>query len=311
MKKNDSNIKKAIKYLNNNECIAIPTETVYGLAANAYSHKAVSRIYKLKKRPKNNPLIVHYYSLNDLKKDCEINNTFIKLFEKFCPGPISFVLKLKKTSKISKLVTNNSNSVAVRFPSHQLTRKLLKKINFPVAAPSANISTSISPVSKQDVIDEFGDKLKFILDGGTSKVGLESTIVNLIGKPQILRLGGIESKTIYKLISLFKHDFKKKIKVKVPGTNKLHYSPGIPMRLNAKKNFYDEAFILIKKRKNLSKNYFYLSKKSNLKEVARNLYKILRKVKKKGYKKIAIEKIPNINIGEAINDRILRASKNE
>ena len=104
---------------------------------------------------------------------------------------------------------------------------------------------------------------------------------------------------------------KKKIKVKVPGTNKLHYSPGIPMRLNAKKNFYDEAFILIKKRKNLSKNYFYLSKKSNLKEVAKNLYKTLRKIKKKGYKKIAIERIPNINIGEAINDRILRASKNE
>ena len=126
MKKNDSNIKKATKYLNNNECIAIPTETVYGLAANAYSNKAVSRIYKLKKRPRNNPLIVHYYNLKDLKKDCEIDITFKRLFKRFCPGPISFVLKLKKKSKISKIITNNSNSIAVRFPSHPLTRKLLK-----------------------------------------------------------------------------------------------------------------------------------------------------------------------------------------
>ena len=309
MKKNDSNIKKAINYLNNNECIAIPTETVYGLAGNAYSDKAVSRVYKLKKRPRKNPLIVHYYSLNDLKKDCEIDNTFIKLFKKFCPGPISFVLKLKKMSRISKIITHNSNSIAVRFPSHHLTRKLLKKINYPLAAPSANISTSISPVSKQDVVDEFGPKLKFILDGGYSKIGLESTIINLIGKPYILRLGGINSKLIYKLINSSENKKKKKIRIKVPGTSKLHYSPGIPVRLNAKKNFLNEAFILIKKRKELSKNYFYLSKTNNLKEAAKNLYSILRIIKKNGYKKIAIEKIPNINIGEAINDRILRASK--
>ena len=309
MKKNDSNIKKAVKYLNNDECIAIPTETVYGLAANAYSKKAVSRIYSLKKRPRNNPLIVHYYNLKDLKKDCEIDNTFSKLYKKFCPGPISFVLKLKKLSRISKIITNNSNSIAVRFPKHRLTRKLLKRINFPLAAPSANISNSISPVSKQDVLDEFGNKLKFILDGGPSRVGLESTIINLIGKPKILRLGGIESKTIYKIINSLKKRYKKKIKVKVPGTSKLHYSPGIPMRLNAKKNFHNEAFILIKKRKEISKNYFYLSNTNNLKEAAKNLYKTLRIIKKRGYKKIAIETIPNISIGEAINDRILRASK--
>ncbi len=311
MKKNDSNIKKAIKYLNNNECIAIPTETVYGLAGNAYSNKAVSRVYKLKKRPSYNPLIAHYYNLKDLKKDCEIDKTFIKFYKEFCPGPISFILKLKKTSRVSKIITNNSNSIAVRFPSHPLTRKLLRRINYPLAAPSANISTSISPVSKQDVVDEFGRKLKFILDGGSSKIGLESTIINLIGKPHILRLGGINSKLIYKLINSLenKNKNKKKIKIKVPGTGKLHYSPGIPMRLNAKKNYQNEAYILIKKRKKLDKNYFYISKTSNLKEAAKNLYRTLRIIKKNGYKKIAIEKIPNKNIGEAINDRILRASK--
>jgi L-threonylcarbamoyladenylate synthase len=310
MKKNDSNIKKAIKYLNNNECIAIPTETVYGLAANAYSKKAVSKIYKLKKRPKNNPLIVHYYDINELEKDCEIDHNFKKIYKRFCPGPISFVLKLKKTSKISKIVTNNLSSIAVRFPSHNLTRKLLKKIKYPLAAPSANISTSISPVSKQDVLDEFGNKIKFILDGGPSKIGLESTIINLIGKPYILRLGGIDKRLILELINSFKKNKSKgKVYIKMPGSNKLHYSPGIPMRLNAKKNNKKEAYILIKKRGGFNKNYFYLSKTNNLKEAAKNLYKTLRKIKKNGFKKIAVEKIPNINIGEAINDRLIRASK--
>ncbi len=311
MKINDSNIKKTIKYLNNDECVAIPTETVYGLAANAYSKNAVSKIFKLKKRPRSNPLIVHYHNINQLKKDCELNSVFRRLYKKFCPGAISFVLKLKKTSKISKIVTNNSNLVAVRFPSHHLTRKILKEIDYPLAAPSANISSSISPVSKQDVIDEFGNKIKFVLEGGSSKVGLESTIINLVGKPNILRLGGIDSKTIYKFIKSSKNNQKKEVNVKMPGSRKLHYSPGIPMRLNVKKNNYDEAFILIKKRKKKNKNYFYLSKTKNLKEAAKNLYKTLRKIKKNRYKKIAVEKIPNVQIGEAINDRLLRASKNE
>jgi L-threonylcarbamoyladenylate synthase len=309
MKNEDSNIKKTIKYLNNDECVAIPTETVYGLAANAYSKKAVSKIFKLKKRPSSNPLIVHYHNINQLKKDCELNSVFGMLYKKFCPGAISFVLKLKKKSKISKNVTNNSNLVAVRFPSHHLTRKLLKKIDYPLAAPSANISSSISPVSKQDVIDEFGNKIKFVLEGGSSKVGLESTIINLVGKPNILRLGGIDSKTIYKFIKSSKNNQKRKVNVKMPGSSKLHYSPGIPMRLNVKKNNHGEAFILIKKRKKTNKDYFYLSKTKNLNEAAKNLYKTLRKIKKNGYKQIAVEKIPNVQIGEAINDRLLRASK--
>ena len=309
MKINLANIKKAQKLLNKSECVAIPTETVYGLAANAYSKKAVSKIFKLKKRPSSNPLIVHYHNINQLKKDCELNSVFGMLYKKFCPGAISFVLKLKQKSKISKNVTNNSNLVAVRFPSHHLTRKLLKKIDYPLAAPSANISSSISPVSKQDVIDEFGNKIKFVLDGGYSKLGLESTIINLVGKPNILRLGGIESKTIYKFLKSSKNKQKRKLNLKMPGSNKLHYSPGIPMRLNAKKNNHEEAFILIKKRKKTYKNYFYLSKTKNLNEAAKNLYKTLRKIKKNGYKQIAVEKIPNIQIGEAINDRLLRASK--
>ena len=309
MKNNLSNIKKAIKYLNNNECIGIPTETVYGLAANAYSDKGTLKIFNLKKRPKKNPLIVHYYNLNDLKKDCLISLEFLKLYKKFCPGPISFVLKLKRNSHISNNVTNNKKSIAVRFPKHQLTRRLLKVLKYPLAAPSANLSRKISPVSKKDVVDEFGKKIKFILDGGRSKVGVESTIISLINKPKILRLGGIERNKINKfLINKNKKIYKIK-NIVVPGQGKIHYSPEIPIRLNIKNPKKYEAFMLIKKRKNSKKNFFYLSKKKNLKEAAKNLYKTLRIIKKNKFKSIAVEKIPNIGFGETINDRLIRASK--
>ena len=309
MKNNLSNIKKAIKYLNKNQCVGIPTETVYGLAANAYSDKATSKIFKLKKRPQRNPLIVHYYTLKNLINDCEINNNFLKLYKKFCPGPITFILKLKKNSKISKNVTNNKNTLAVRFPKHSLTRKLLKNLKYPIAAPSANISTKISPVSKKDVKDEFGNKIKFILDGGRSKIGLESTIVSLLRKPKILRLGGIEINKINRVLKA-KFKYNKNLKdTIVPGQSKLHYSPGIKIRLNIKNPKLDEAFILIKKKKISNKNYFYLTKNKNLREAGRNLYKTLRMVKKLKYKSIAIEKIPANGIGQTINDRLLRASK--
>ena len=307
MKNNLSNIKKAIKYLDKNQCIAIPTETVYGLAANAYSSVATEKIYKLKKRPKKNPLIVHYFDLELLKKDCEINDLFLKLYKKYSPGPISYILKLKKNSLISENVTNKKNTLAVRFPKHPLTRNLLKRLNYPLAAPSANISTKISPVSKKDVKDEFGKKIKLILDGGQSKIGVESTIINLINKPQVLRLGGIPKENIKKYLNL-NLAYKKKSVVKSPGQEKTHYSPYIKLRLNTKNPNKYEAYVLIRKRKKISSNYFYLSKNNNLKEAAKNLYKTLRLIKKKKYKSIAVEKIPNVGFGEVINDRLKRAS---
>tara|TARA_Y100001935_G_C17269442_1_gene491075 strand:- start:596 stop:1528 length:933 start_codon:yes stop_codon:yes gene_type:complete len=307
MKNNLSNIKKAIKYLDKNQCIGIPTETVYGIAANAYSSVATSKIYRLKKRPKNNPLIVHYFNLELLKKDCEINKIFLKLYKKFSPGPISYILKLKRNSLISKNVTNGKKTLAVRFPSHPITRNLLKRLNYPLAAPSANISTKISPVSKKDVKDEFGKNLEFILDGDQSKIGIESTIVNIVQKPQVLRLGGISKEQIKKCLNL-NLIYKKKTKAIYPGQGKTHYSPYIKLRLNTKNANKNEALILINKRKNRSKNYFYLSKNKNLKEAAKNLYKTLRIIKKRKFKSIAVEKIPNNGFGEVINDRLKRAS---
>ena len=308
MNNNLANIKKSIFFLNKNECVAIPTETVYGLAANAYSSKSVKKIYSLKKRPRNNPSIVHYSNLNQLKKDCEINKNFLILYKKFCPGPLTFVLKLKKESRISRIVTNNKKTVAVRFPKNKLTQKLLKLLKYPLAAPSANISTKISPVSKDDVKEEFGNKIKFILDGGRSKIGLESTIISLVDKPRILRLGGIERTKINKVLNKnIKYDRTNK-KITVPGQSKLHYSPGIPIKLNTLKPKNNEAFILIKKRKKSYKNYYYLSKTKNLKQAAKNLYKILRMIKNKNYKSIVVEKIPNIGFGDVINERLKRAS---
>ena len=309
MKKDLSNIKKSKFFLNRNECVGIPTETVYGLAANAYSDLATSKIFKLKKRPKNNPLIVHYYSLEKLKKDCKINQNFIKLYKKFCPGPITFVLKLKSKNRISKNVTNKKKTLAVRFPKHSLTRKLLKELDFPLAAPSANISTKVSAVSKKDVEEEFGNKIKFILDGGSSKIGLESTIVNLDPKPAILRLGAIEVSKINKVLKKKVNYKSKNNKNSVPGQGKLHYSPGIQIRRNVKNPKKHEAFLLIKKRKISDKNFFYLTKNNNLNEAGKNLYKTLRMIKKLKYNSISVEKIPNKGIGQTINDRLIRASK--
>tara|TARA_Y100001970_G_scaffold197802_1_gene240628 strand:+ start:736 stop:1668 length:933 start_codon:yes stop_codon:yes gene_type:complete len=308
MNNNLANIKKSISFLNKEDCVAIPTETVYGLAANAYSSKAVRKIYTLKRRPINNPSIIHYSSLNQLEKDCELNKNFFKLYKKFCPGPITFVLKLKKESRISKIATNNKKTVAIRFPKNKITQKLLKILNYPLAAPSANISTKISPVSASDVREEFGNKIKFILNGGRSKIGLESTIISLVDKPKILRLGGIERTKINKVLNKkIKYDKTNK-KISVPGQSKLHYSPGIPIKLNITKPKPNEAFILIKKRKKSYKNYYYLTKNKNLKQAAKNLYRILRVIKKENYERIVVEKIPNNGFGETINDRLKRAS---
>ncbi|MDA7780757.1 L-threonylcarbamoyladenylate synthase [Candidatus Pelagibacter sp.] len=309
MKSNQSNIKKAKKYLNKNYCIGVPTETVYGLAANAYKNSAVKKIFNLKKRPKNNPLIVHYHDIDSLKKDCLINDDFTKLYKKFSPGPITYILPLRKDSKISKYVTNNKKSLAVRFPKHTIFKNLLKQLDYPLAAPSANITTKISAVKAKDVKEEFGNKIKYILDGGVCAIGIESTIVNLIGRPSILRLGGLDILKIQKTLN-FKITISINPKKKIaPGQSRLHYSPGIPLRMNVTKPKNDEAFIIIKRKKTKLKNYFYLTNKNNLDEAAKNLYSCLRNIKNEGYKSIAVEKIPNKGLGKAINDRLRRASK--
>ena len=237
-----------------------------------------------------------------------IDSDFTKLYKKFSPGPITYVLKLKKSSKISKNVTNGNKSLAVRFPKHKIFRELLRQLDYPLAAPSANIATKISAVEAIDVKEEFGSKIKYILDGGKSKIGIESTIINLTKKPTILRFGGLDVSKIEKILRLkVAQNINPKKKI-APGQSHLHYSPGIPIKMNVVKPKDHEAFILIKKRKVKLNNFYYLSTNNNLNEATKNLYSCLRKIKNKGYKSIAVEKIPNRGLGKAINDRLSKAS---
>ena len=302
------NLNKAKKILIKNKIIAVPTETVYGLAGNAYSNKSVKKIYNLKKRPKNNPLIIHYYNLNMLKKDAFLDNNFLKLYKKFSPGPLTFILRKKEKSKISRFANANLNTIAVRFPNNKVIRSLLKKLNFPLAVPSANISTGVSPTEPSDVIDEFKNNIKFILDGGKSRIGLESTVVNLCGKINILRPGSINNADISKVVGKKVFNIMRLKKIVSPGLLKRHYSPGIPIKLNVKRSDDKAAFIVFGKRYKMKKNMFNLSPKNNLNEAAKNLYKILRKIKKLKYKKINVVRIPNKRIGIAINDRLRKAA---
>ena len=303
---NKKTLHKSIANLKKGNVIGLPTETVYGLGGNAYSKIAVQKIYRLKKRPKKNPLIVHYLNYKDADKDVIFNRDFYKLYKKFCPGPITFVLRKKNKSKIQSLVTAKLNTVAIRFPSHKTTRLVLKKLNFPLAMPSANLSSGISPVNAKDVSDEFKKKIKMIINSGNSKIGIESTVVSLVGKPKILRPGIIAAKTIRKFLKF--GIIKKSSKISSPGMLKKHYSPGIPVLLNQKKADKNCALITFGKKYKNKTNYFNLSKKSDLKEAASNLYKTFRKIKKQGFKKIYVVKIPNIGAGIAINDRLKRAS---
>jgi len=307
-KPNSRNLRKAKKIIDNNNVIGLPTETVYGLAGNAYSNNAIKKIFKLKKRSPINPLIIHYKKLEDIKNDAIYNRSLIKLYKAFCPGPITFVLKKKSKSGLSKIATAGKKTVAIRFPSHRVAQNILKIINKPLAAPSANISTKLSPTCAKDVFDEFGKKIKIILDGGKCKIGLESTIVDLTGKPSILRPGKITKEKIEKILRIkikIKKNFKK---INAPGQLKLHYSPGIPLEMNKKSMKKQQALIGFGQKFKIGKNYFNLSKKGNLKEAANNLYKTMRKIKKRKFESIAVIKIPNRGIGYAINDRLKKAS---
>ena len=305
----EKNLNKTIKLLTKRRLVALPTETVYGLAGNAYSREAIKKIYRLKGRPKSNPLIIHYFNIKQALDDVVINRNFKKLYEKLCPGPITFILKKKKNSKVCPLATAKLMTVAVRFPEHKIVRRILKKVNFPLAMPSANISSSISPVCAEDVFDEFKKKISLIVDGGQSKIGIESTVIDLTNKPKILRPGTIISSKIEKFLKLKIKKNSNKSKIKSPGMLKKHYSPGLPVLINQKKIDKKSAFIYLGNNFKNKRNFFSLSKSSNLNEAASNLYKTFREIKKRGFKKIQIAPIPSKGSGIAINDRIKRAAR--
>ena len=306
---NNKILKKSIDSLNNGNIVGLPTETVYGLGGNAYRKTSIQKIYKLKGRPKSNPLIVHYYKLKDVSNDIVVNEHLKKLYRKFCPGPITFILKKKHDSKINDLACAKLNTVAVRFPKHKVVRSILKKIKYPLAMPSANKSTNVSPVTAEDVFDEFKKKIKLIINGGKCKIGIESTVIDLTKYPKILRPGIIGKKSIEKVLKKKMKKNRKNEKITSPGMMKKHYSPGIPVLINQKKHDGKSAFMYLGNKHKSNKKFFSLSKNMNLNEAASNLYRSFRLIKKKGFKKIQIGKIPNLGSGIAINDRIQRASK--
>ena len=302
-------IENAKKLLRSGELVIFPTETVYGLGGNANDENAIRKIYNIKKRPANNPIICHFKSLKEVKKDFYLSELEELLAKKLWPGPITLILRKKTNSKISQLVSNKSSYIGCRIPKDKIALKLLKSLNFPVAAPSANFSEKTS-VTKFEDLDKILIKKIFTIKGKQSKFGLESTVIkvkkNII---EVLRLGSITPNEILKVANKSKIKFITKSKIS-PGNLKKHYATRKNIRINVKKVNDDEGLINFGKNNLKSKIInLNLSKNSNLKQASRNLFHFLHRLDQSKCKKIAIAPIPSVDLGLAINDRIKRASK--
>ena len=308
----DKEIIRAKKILNDGNLVIFPTETVYGLGADATNSKAIKKIYDIKKRPHNNPIICHFHSLENIEKDFFLSENAYKLASKFWPGPLTLILKKRQSSLISPLLSNKKDYVGCRIPKHSVARKLLEKVNFPIAAPSANLSTKLSSTHVDNISIELKNKV-FVLNGGISFHGLESTVINICNQnPEILRLGSITIEEISKIIPNINHDYNLDIDSVSPGSQKKHYSPNLPIRINVKEVFDGEALLNFGSNKLKSRLIeLNLSIKANLKEAGRNLYKYLHKLDKSDCDGIAVAPIPNHGLGKTINDRLSRASNSE
>ena len=302
-------IENAKKLLRSGELVIFPTETVYGLGGNANDKNAIKRIYNIKKRPANNPIICHFESLEEIKKDFHLSRLEEILAKKLWPGPITLILRKKAKSKISQLVSNKSSYIGCRIPKNKIALQLLKSLNFPVAAPSANLSERTS-VTKFEDLDKNLIKKIFIIKGKQSKLGLESTVIKVKKNSiEILRLGSITPNEILKVANKSKIKFITKSKIS-PGNLKKHYATKKKIRINVKKVNDDEGLINFGNNNLKSKIVnLNLSKNGNLKEASRNLFHFLHKLDQSKCKKIAIAPIPSIDLGLTINDRIKRASK--
>ena len=312
-----SSIEKAKSLLIAGELVAIPTETVYGLAANAFDENAVKKIFELKKRPAFNPLIVHIQSidyLNEIAKN--VPPIAWKLAEEFWPGPLTLLLEKKEI--IPDCVTAGNPTVAVRMPKHQLTLDLLSQIPFPVAAPSANPFMSISPTKPEHVKKYFEGKLKYILDGGNCEDGIESTIIGFKeGKTILYRQGSCDIFEIEKITGLLFLAEKETKTLVASGMLKRHYAPKTPFFLAA--NYLKEVkkhqgkkvgLMLFSPINQMSENivYRFLSENDSLKEAAANLYSTLIDLDAMNLDIIISTYVPNKGIGISINDRLERAA---
>ena len=311
-----TDVLEAKRFLEEGQLVGIPTETVYGLAANALDEKAVLKIYAAKNRPQFNPLILHVANLEQLQKlVLDIPVACEKLLLELSPGPITFLLP--KSELVPDLVTAGSNLVAIRIPKHSLTLDLLSKLDFPLAAPSANPSGYVSPVTAEHVMDGLNQKLPYILDGGTCQIGLESTIVGFDGEKVIIhRLGGISAEQIRDITGNDVEVALSHASPTAPGQLKSHYATAKPFFLgdvetNIQKNRGKKIGII-----SFQKSYsalnpaveILLSKGGDLNAAAAALFSAMRNMDSANVDIIIAERFPHEGIGLAINDRLERAS---
>jgi L-threonylcarbamoyladenylate synthase len=285
----------------------MPTETVYGLAADATSGLAVASIYAAKGRPRFNPLICHVDGLDMARVCARLDTRAIDLIERFWPGPLSLVLPQSVTCPVSELATAGLPSIAIRAPSHPTALSLISRVGRPLAAPSANRSEELSPTTAQDVVAGLGAAAPMVLDGGRCASGIESTIVSLLGiRPVMLRPGAVTREAIESVVGpLSAPDSAHGIMS--PGMMRRHYAPRARLRLNATSVYPDEAFLAFGPCPTGIIATLNLSEDGRLDEAAANLFAMLRALDAR-YGAIAIAPIPDVGLGEGINDRIKRAS---
>ena len=311
-------ISKAVALLNQEKLVAIPTETVYGLAGNIFSEKAIDSIFKTKQRPLFNPLIVHIPSIDYLETIvARIPEKAKLLAEAFWPGPITLVLKKKEV--IPDVVTAGKDTVAVRIPNHPTTLELLKQLDFPLAAPSANPFNRISPTSAEHVESYFKNDIKMVLDGGTCTSGIESTIIGFENdEPIIYRLGSTSIEDIENIVGSVEIKNKKNSVPNAPGMLARHYAPNTKTILvtdisDAIKQFQGKNIGILAFENEIKnkaiKFQIVLSKTGNVSEAATNLYSALHQLDEQDLDIIIAERLPNHDIGKSINDRLQRATK--
>jgi L-threonylcarbamoyladenylate synthase len=309
-------IQKAKRILVQDGLVAIPTETVYGLAANAFREEAVVKIFEVKNRPSFDPLIVHVDSIEQAEDMVvDVPPKAKELAARFWPGPLT--LLLKKKAIIPDMVTSGLSTVAIRIPDHPLTLDLLHSLPFPLAAPSANPFGYVSPTSVKHVNDQLGDKIPYILDGDDCDVGIESTIIGFIDEePEIYRLGGIPVEDIESVLGFVSVKHHSSSRPEAPGLLESHYAPVKKVKLNDINDLdattdprqiglirFKEVYPSIPER-----NQIILSKDGDLIEAAKNLFSALRKMDEMDVKYVVAESLPEIGLGRAINDRLRRAA---
>jgi L-threonylcarbamoyladenylate synthase len=313
-----SNLQRLAARLQAGELVAVPTETVYGLAANALDAHACRKIFAAKGRPATDPLIVHLPDAKNLARIATPNPPALRLAKKFWPGPLTLVLP--KTAAVPDVVSAGLPSVAVRVPAHPLFRRLLKLAGLPLAAPSANPFGYISPTTAAHVRDSLGRKIKHILDGGPCAIGLESTIVDVRDpqRPRLLRAGAITHRQLEqalgrKVAQPRPRNARRPAGAQLaPGMLKRHYSPRTPLILHDKAlvpSADREAWLfLVKPSGPRTKNVFWLDDRGDLRGAARRLFAVLRQLDAGGFKKIHAEFAQGDGLADAINDRLRRAA---